>query len=86
MNAESPLKYPSTKQWPWSDKIHRDDTVHRSPEFFLDKEVVITEKLDGGNTCPYQGNVFARSVDAPSMAGWMAMVKKYRDCQVPPLR
>ncbi len=84
MNAESPLKYPSTMQWPHSEKIHRDDSVHKWPHFFLDKEVVITEKLDGGNTCLYQGNVFARSVDAPSTAGWMAMVKKYHGWKTAP--
>lgn len=77
MNAVSPPKYPSTKQWPWSDKIHRDDTVHRNPSFFLGKEVVVTEKLDGGNTSLYQGSVFARSVDSPAHQGWFAMVKKY---------
>ena len=73
----SPPKYPSTKHWPWSQTVHRDDSVHEDPEFFVGREVVITEKLDGGNTCLYRGDVFARSVDAPSTAGWMAMVKKH---------
>lgn len=72
-----PLKYPSTKHWPWSQTVHRDDSYHQSPEFFVGKEVVITEKLDGGNTCLYDGEVYARSVQAPSHDGWMAMVRKH---------
>ena len=73
----SPPKYPSTPHWPWSETVHRDDSLHTDPEFFVGREVVVTEKLDGGNTCLYRGEVFARSVDAPSTAGWMAMVKKH---------
>ena len=73
----SPPKYPSTKHWPWSQTVHRDDTVHDNPEMFVGREVVVTEKLDGGNTCLFRGEVYARSVDSPSTAGWMAMVKKH---------
>jgi hypothetical protein len=74
---KTPPKYPSTKHWPASETIHRDDTVHTNPESFVGRPVVITEKVDGGNTCLSQGEVFARSVAAPSTAGWMAMVKKH---------
>lgn len=74
---DHPQKYPSTPHWPWSLSIHRGDSFHKCPEEFLGQEVVITEKLDGGNTCLFQGNVFARSVQKPSNAGWMAMVKKH---------
>lgn len=73
----SPEKYPSTPHWPWSEKIHRDDSYHPEPEFFVGKDVVVTEKLDGGNTCLYQGEVFARSVTQPSHAGWFSMVRKH---------
>ena len=44
---------------------------------FVGREVVITEKLDGGNTCLYGGEVYARSTGAPSHAGWMGMVRKH---------
>lgn len=74
---EHPRKYPSTGHWRWSQTVHRDDSYHPDPEFFVGKEVVITEKLDGGNTCLYQGEVYARSTLGPSRDGWMAMVRKH---------
>ena len=72
-----PPKYPSTPHWPWSEKVHRDDSYHINPEFFVGKEIVITEKLDGGNTCLWNGQVYARSTTSPAIAGWFAMVKKH---------
>lgn len=72
-----PLRYPRTLHWPWSETVHRDDTVHPDPEKFVGVPVVITEKLDGGNTCLYRGEVYARSVAGPSRAGWMSMVRKH---------
>ena len=72
-----PPKYPSTPHWPWSQTVHKDDRYHQDPEVFLRHEVVITEKLDGGNTCLYGGDVYARSTGAPSHASWMAMVRKH---------
>ena len=74
---EQPRKYPSTKHWPWSQTVHRDDSTMDDPKVFLNREVIITEKLDGGNTCLWKGEVYTRSVSAPSHAGWMAMVRKY---------
>lgn len=72
-----PPKYPSTPHWPWSEKVHRDDSYHSDPEWFVGPEVIVTEKLDGGNTCLCNGEVYARSIQAPSNDGWMAMVKKH---------
>lgn len=43
----------------------------------MGKEVIITEKIDGGCTCLYRGEVYARSTGQPSHAGWMAMVRKH---------
>lgn len=74
---QHPPKYPSTPHWPWSETVHRDDSYHSNPEFFVGRDVVITEKLDGGNTCLWQGEVYARSTTQPSHAGWMAMVRKH---------
>ena len=71
------LKYPSTPYWPWSPTIGRGDAVHAEPERFVDKPVVVTEKLDGGNTLLHAGEVYGRSVAAPSRGKWMAMVKKH---------
>lgn len=84
----NPPKFPSIKHWPWSQTIHRDDSVLTNPEAFLNKEIVILEKLDGGNTCLYQGGVFARSTSQEATQGWFAMVKKhhaYKSLQRPEL-
>ena len=66
---------PATPHWPWSEKVHRDDSYHENPRFFLDKQVVVTEKLDGGNTSLYEGGVYARSTSVPAVHGSFAMVK-----------
>ena len=75
-------KYPSTPYWPWSPAIARGDDVHRNPARFLEDAVVVTEKLDGGNTLLHDGKVYARSVSAPSHGKWMAMVKKHHAWKV----
>ncbi len=72
-----PPKYPSTGHWKWSPTVHRDDSYHPDPEFFVGKRVIITEKIDGGNTCIFNGQVYARSVAAPSSDAWFGMVKKH---------
>jgi hypothetical protein len=74
---ETPHKYPSTLHWVDSPEVHRDDNVHQHPENFLNVEVVISEKLDGGNTCLWKGDVYARSTGQPATQGWFAMVKKH---------
>ena len=76
------IKYPSTPYWPWSPTIGRGDAVHEAPERFVGEEVVATEKLDGGNTLLHRGQVYARSVAAPSEGKWMAMVKKHHAWKV----
>lgn len=70
-------KYPSTPHTRFSLTTHRDDSYHEDESIFLDREVVITEKLDGGNTALFRGEVYARSVMSPSRDGWMAMVRKW---------
>lgn len=70
-------KYPRTPYWPWSASIAAGDRTHPAPEALVERTLVITEKLDGGNTALLEGEVYARSVDAPSSAPWMAMVRKH---------
>lgn len=67
--------YPSTPHWPESLSVHRDDHYHRDPEWFLNKPVIITEKLDGGLTGIHQGRVYARSSFAPTREPWFDYVK-----------
>ena len=71
-------KYPSTPYWPWSPAVGRAEGVHRSPDRFVGVDVVVTEKLDGGNALLHAGQVYARSVSAPSDGPWFAMVKKHQ--------
>ena len=56
--------------------------MHTNPERFVGEEIVVTEKLDGGNTLLHAGAVYARSVAAPSTGKWMAMVKKHHAWKV----
>ena len=77
-----PVKYPRTPYWPWSPTIGRGEAVHGDPRRFVGEDVVVTEKLDGGNTLLHAGKVYSRSVAAPSEAKWMAMVKKHHAWKV----
>ena len=81
---EGPLnaKYPKTLYWPWSPSISRGDGVHPDSSRFVGEPVVVTEKLDGGNTLLHAGKVHARSVAASSEGKWMAMVKKHHAWKV----
>ncbi len=56
------LKYPETDHLPFSQQKHKDDKEHRDPFWFVGKEIVITEKLDGGTCLLFGGKVFARSI------------------------
>ena len=76
------VRYPRTPYWPWSPAIGRGDDVHANPDRFVGEDVVVTEKLDGGNTLLHAGKVYARSVSAPSGNKWMAMVKKHHAWKV----
>ena len=76
------MKYPSTPYWPWSPTVGRGDAIHANPARFVGEDVVVTEKLDGGNTLIHAGKVYSRSVSAPSEAKWMAMVKKHHAWKV----
>lgn len=54
-------KYGRTYHFPWSPGVGSDDKIIESLDQFLGKEVVITEKLDGSNSCLVPEDVFARS-------------------------
>ena len=55
------MKYPRTYHLPFSPGGTNDDKRLKSIDQFINTEVVITEKLDGGNTCLYDGKTYARS-------------------------
>ncbi len=55
------MKYPRTYHFSFSPEIHSDDKIISRDTIFENEEIVITEKIDGGNCCLHQGNVFART-------------------------
>ena len=65
-----------TERWPWRRRARESRSLRRR------EDVVVTEKLDGGNTLLHAGKVYARSVSAPSEGKWMAMVKKHHAWKV----
>ncbi len=75
------LKYPKTPYWPYSPACAGDE-LHTDPTRFAGTPVVVTEKLDGGNTLLHMGKVYGRSVSTPSVAKWMAMVRKHHAWKV----
>ncbi len=58
------FKYPRTPHLPWSPGFTGDDLRYVDVEVFKDKEVVVTEKLDGENTSLYRDHCHARSLDS----------------------
>lgn len=62
------VKYPRTFHLPWSKGVTKDDKFAKNLDFFIGKEVIITEKMDGENTSMYSAygkdGMHARSVDS----------------------
>lgn len=57
-------KYPRTLHLPFSRSRTNDDKTLTSVEHFLNKEVVVTVKMDGENTSLYRQGYHARSMDS----------------------
>lgn len=66
------MKYPRTYHLPFSPGATKDDKRLSGDWFshYKGKEVVITEKLDGENSCITRYDVFARSHGAPTRSSW----------------
>ncbi len=58
------FKYPRTPHLPWSQSVNFDDLIGFGTTQFRDKEVVISEKMDGENTSLYRDKMHARSLDS----------------------
>lgn len=65
-------KYPRTYHLPYSPGATKDDKKLQDGWFsYLEgKEIVITEKMDGENTCFSAQDVYARSHGAPTRSAW----------------
>lgn len=57
------VKMPRTFHMPWSEGRSDDDKTLDDMSAFEGREVVLTEKMDGENTCFYHDYLHARSID-----------------------
>jgi hypothetical protein len=57
-------KYPRTYHTPWSENLQNDDRMHDDVDFFIGKEVVVSEKIDGECSSCYSDYIHARSIDS----------------------
>lgn len=66
------MKYPRTYHLPYSSGATKDDKKLQAGWFdnYRGKEIVISEKLDGENTCFNRQDVYARSHGAPTRSPW----------------
>lgn len=58
------LKYPRTLHAPWSPGATSDDKVHTDMDYFNNKRVVVTLKMDGENSTLTPERCYARSIDS----------------------
>ncbi len=56
------VKYPRTLHLPWSPGATVDDKILKNTDCFIDKEVVVTVKMDGECTSIYNDYIHARSL------------------------
>ena len=63
MENSQRLKYPRTLHLPWSESITSDDKVMKSIDSLLNKNVIVSLKMDGENTTLYTDYIHARSID-----------------------
>lgn len=61
---------------PWSPGTTSDDRISPSVESLLNRELVLTEKLDGENSGMDERFVYARSHAAPTISPWSSMVRQ----------
>jgi hypothetical protein len=63
-------KYPRTYHFPFSPGAKNDDRIASDYSSLVGKPLVVTEKLDGENTCLSRLGVFSRSHAAPTRNPW----------------
>jgi hypothetical protein len=69
-------KYPRTYHFPFSPGTTSDDRIASDWADVLQHELVMTEKLDGENTCLKAEGVFARSHAAPTVNPWAVKMRE----------
>jgi hypothetical protein len=63
-------KYPRTYHFPFSEGAVNDDRIQTEWSLLLQYEIVVTEKLDGENTCIKSNGVYARSHGGVNRNPW----------------
>lgn len=78
-------KYPRTYHVPWSLGSSSDDKILKDMEFYHQKRVVVTEKLDGENTSLYNNYIHARSLDSKNheTRNWVKNFWSSIKCEIP---
>lgn len=71
----TPPRYPTTPCWPGSPSAPPGDRTTLTPQDFLNRELVTTEKLDGSCTALHNGQASPRSPGG--RARWLSTTKKY---------
>ena len=56
-------KYPRTFHLPWSLGAASDDKILSDTSCFINKDIIVTEKMDGESTSMYPDYIHARSID-----------------------
>lgn len=69
-------KYSRTYHFPFSKGTTSDDRIAEDWIGILQHELVITEKLDGENTCLKASGVYARSHAAPTESPWSVKMRE----------
>jgi hypothetical protein len=67
---ENSDKYGRTCHYPFSPGVKNDDRINHGWQSAVGREVVMTEKLDGENTCISRYGLYARSHAAPTQHPW----------------
>ncbi len=58
------FKYPRTYHVPWSKGTTSDDRILSSVKHFYNKEIIVSEKIDGESCSIYNDHIHARSIDS----------------------
>ena len=72
-------KYPRTYHLPYSPGTTSDDRIAKTTISLLNREIIITEKIDGGNICMTNKGLYERSHADFSVSPWTVKVRKMQD-------
>lgn len=73
------MKYNRTYHLPFSPGATNDDKIANNSDLLIGKEIIITEKLDGENSCLTHNGVYARSHATFTTSPWSLKVRQLHD-------